>query len=366
MIMAIGISCMACSSKLSSTSSNQSSVKQQSQKEIDYENISASKLKKLADTGDTTAAYYLAVCYDYGAKDIGQDYQLAYSYYQKAADASVTDANLALGYLYMNGCGVDKNLDTATSYFNKAISEENFGGYVGLGRIALLDISNDAAKKSAYDNILMAYNKGNLDALYFMGYLYENGIGCERDYQKAMLYYLDAATTKSTAIVDQYAINSAYTQLGIMCVKAYGVEQNYDLALKYFTKAADNHYPRAMYYEGLMYENGLGVDKDYEEAMSCFTQAAEFDYAPALNQIGYFYFNGLGVEVDYDQALYYQKLAAAQGYVLAQVNLGYLYENGLGVDKNLQTALAYYQMAAAENYEGANEAIARVEKLLQE
>ena len=123
MIMAIGISCMACSSKLSSTSSNQSSMKQQSQKEIDYENISASKLKKLADTADTTAAYYLAVCYDYGAKDIGQDYQLAYSYYQKAADASVTDANLALGYLYMNGCGVDKNLDTATSYFNKVPSK---------------------------------------------------------------------------------------------------------------------------------------------------------------------------------------------------------------------------------------------------
>jgi TPR repeat protein len=82
--------------------------------------------------------------------------------------------------------------------------------------------------------------------------------------------------------------------------------------------------------------------------------------------MGCFYFNGYGVDVDYNQAVYYQKLAAAQDYTPAQINLGYMYENGFGVEKNLETARAYYQLAADKSYEGASEAVARVESLMNE
>ena len=72
------------------------------------------------------------------------------------------------------------------------------------------------------------------------------------------------------------------------------------------------------------------------------------------------------MDADVDQAIYYHKLAAMQGYAAAQINLGYLYENGIGVEQNSETALKYYEMAAQQDNEGAKEAVARVQKQMNE
>ncbi|SEA56768.1 hypothetical protein SAMN02910384_01786 [Pseudobutyrivibrio sp. ACV-2] len=214
--------------------------------------------------------------------------------------------------------------------------------------------------------LTVAQQAGDLDGGYYLGYIYENGIGVIADYKKAFDYYNRVAKSSSTALNDRDAINLSNIALGLMYVKGEGVEENSETALEYFTAASDNNSAKASYYIGQMYENGIGVDKDYEKAMEFYLKASDLDYAPALNQVGYLYYNGYGVDVDFASAVYYQKLAALQGYSIAQVNLGFLYENGYGVERNLETALSYYEMAASSGYEGATEAVVRVKAQINE
>ncbi|QFJ55893.1 tetratricopeptide repeat protein [Pseudobutyrivibrio xylanivorans] len=224
--------------------------------------------------------------------------------------------------------------------------------------------SDEEAEPTELDQIIdlltVAQQAGDLDGGYYLGYIYEKGIGVLQDYKKAFDYYNRVTKSSSTALNDRDAINLSNIAIGLMYVKGYGVEANPETALEYFTTASDNNSPKASYYIGQMYENGIGADKDYEKAMEFYLKAADLNYAPALNQIGYLYYNGYGVDVDFASAVYYQKLAALQGYPIAQVNLGFLYENGYGVERNLETALSYYEMAASAGYEGANEAVVRV------
>ena len=63
----------------------------------------------------------------------------------------------------------------------------------------------------------------------------------------------------------------------------------------------------------MLYYNGYGVAKDYEEAMKWYLKAAEQGYANAENIIGELYYYGEGVAQDYEEAMKWYLKAAKQG-----------------------------------------------------
>lgn len=389
----------------------------------DYTVLKYNELEVLAYEGDTDAQVMLGRMLEYGNEEVKQNFYEALSWYQMASDSGNVDGTCALGYFYLNGAAVDVDLDKAEELFSTAIENGSINAKVGLARVMILkggytkvestesedvltlagistdsnkdtstetektsikasvaekeEKDSDSSEESESDEELTELDQivnllteaqlaGDLDGGYYLGYIYENGIGVIADYKKAFDYYNRVAKSSSTALNDRDAINLSNIALGLMYVKGEGVEENSETALEYFTAASDNNSAKASYYIGQMYENGIGVDKDYEKAMEYYLKASDLDYAPALNQVGYLYYNGYGVDVDFASAVYYQKLAALQGYSIAQVNLGFLYENGYGVERNLETALSYYEMAAASGYEGATEAVVRVKAQINE
>ncbi|WP_028242619.1 tetratricopeptide repeat protein [Pseudobutyrivibrio ruminis] len=361
----------------------------------DYTVLNYNELEVLAYEGDTDAMVMLGRMLEYGADDVKQSFTEAISWYQMASDSGNIDGTCALGYFYLTGTGVDKDLDKALELFDSAIEGGSANAYVGKARVLLeqLDIeqsvdedsitntaNNDNSEadseddeavipeeeKNIYDLFYKAQISGDVDGAYYLGYAYENGIGIAVDYKKAFDYYSRAAKYNSTDLADQNAINKANVALGLLYVKGEGVDADSEQAITFFETASNNNYAKGSYYLGQIYENAVGVDRDYEKAMEYYLMAADLDYAPALNQIGYMYYNGYGVDVDFASAVYYQKLAALQGYAIAQVNLGFLYENGYGVERNLETALSYYEMAADSGYEGAMEAVVRVKAQINE
>lgn len=385
----------------------------------DYTVLKYNELEVLAYEGDTDAQVMLGRMLEYGNEEVKQNFYEALSWYQMASDSGNVDGTCALGYFYLNGAAVDVDLNKAEELFITAIENGSTNAKVGLARVMIVkggytktestesedvlaaasnstdsnkDVSTETVQSSTKEkdeknidsseesesdeeiteldqivNLLTeAQQAGDLDGGYYLGYIYENGIGVIADYKKAFDYYNRVAKSSSTALNDRDPINLSNIALGLMYVKGEGVEENSETALEYFTAASDNNSAKASYYIGQMYENGIGVDKDYEKAMEYYLKASELDYAPALNQVGYLYYNGYGVDVDFASAVYYQKLAALQGYSIAQVNLGFLYENGYGVERNLETALSYYEMAAASGYEGATEAVVRVKAQINE
>ncbi|WP_458460002.1 tetratricopeptide repeat protein [Pseudobutyrivibrio sp.] len=368
----------------------------------DYTVLKYNELEVLAYEGDTDAMVMLGRMLEYGADDVKQSFTEAISWYQMASDSGNIDGTCALGYFYLTGTGVDKDLEKATELFDAAIEGGAVNGYVGKARVLLaqrnaaeeeneaedlasdkkdIDSSEDKNNKednedtkdtisdedkAIYDLFYKAQIAGDVDGSYYLGYAYENGIGTAVDYKKAFDYYSRAAKSTSTDLADQYAKNKANVAIGLLYIKGNGVEEDSEQAISFFEAASAAGYAKGSYYLGQIYENGVGVDRDYEKAMEYYLLAADLDYAPALNQIGYMYYNGYGVDVDFASAVYYQKLAALQGYAIAQVNLGFLYENGYGVERNLETALSYYEMAADSGYEGAMEAVVRVKAQINE
>ena len=79
--------------------------------------------------------------------------------------------------------------------------------------------------------------------------------------------------------------------------------QDYDEAVKWFRKAADQGFPDAQYNLAVMYANGRGVARNDMEAVDWFRKAAERGFDQAQYSLGVSYANGQGVVQDYDEAL---------------------------------------------------------------
>lgn len=367
LLMILGVCVMAgCGKK--ETQSKPNTADEHVIKEIDdYTKLKDGELEVYSLDGDVKAQMELAGRYDYGTAEKGRDFNQAKIYYEMAAAQGNVDAIRCLGYLYLNGCLGEVDLDKAMEYFNQALEQGDPDANVGIGRVYLAGYGDpESSTAPALEYIETAFKQGRPSGAYYMAYLYEEGIGVSQDINQAMELYQGVIEMKELSCYDAYLVDAARTRIGILYVEGQGISQDYDKALSNFKVSAKKGYAVAQYYMGQMYENGYGVDKDYETAYDWYLKAAKQDYAPALNQLGYLYYKGNGVDADLDQAIYYHKMAAMQGYAAAQINLGYLYENGIGVEKDLSTALKYYAMAAEQDNEGAKEAVTRVQKQLDE
>jgi len=90
----------------------------------------------------------------------------------------------------------------------------------------------------------------------------------------------------------------AQTALGQAYADGNGVPQNFDLALKWYQKAADQGEADAENALGVMYRTGSGVDPNKEEAVDWYRKAARQGNGPAMFNLGVSYYNGDGLPVD--------------------------------------------------------------------
>lgn len=129
-----------------------------------------------------------------------------------------------------------------------------------------------------------------------------------------------------------------------------GCEKNYETAVKYYRMAAEQGYSRALSNLGFMYNNGYGVAKDYTAAVKYYQLAADLGYEVAENNLGVMYHNGHGVERDHEQAVKYYQRSADKGYSYGQFNLATMYMHGCGIAKNVAQAVKYYKLSADQGY----------------
>lgn len=249
---------------------------------------------------------------------------------------------------------------------------------------------------------LKAAKQNNPDALHYLSECYEEGIGVEKDAEKADFCTFQAAHLGHPA---------AQFKVGI----GYVTGENYSSALEWFKKSAEQGYVYAFTSLATMYIYGYGVSVNYEKAIEYLVQAAGEDLQ-ASYLLGNLYYYGHGVSQDTDKALehyaeilksgydeettedimfkilkightsnpviqYYlaqDKLknnnqylnflesskekqeyielliqSAEGGFSKAQYELGKMYEVGLGVEKDMDKAIKWLRKAAEQGDEGA-------------
>lgn len=97
-----------------------------------------------------------------------------------------------------------------------------------------------------------------------------------------------------------------------------------------------------------MYLLGIGVTKDYDQALKWLRKAAENNVAKAQSSLGSMYYRGNGVTKSYAKALKWFRRAAERGFADAQYNLAYMYGVGEGVPQSFRWAYIWSTLAAAD------------------
>ena len=196
---------------------------------------------------------------------------------------------------------------------------------------------------------LKAVNKGNSEAMYNIGNLYEK----DKDYAKAKEWYLKAA---------EKGIAEAMTSLGVFYFEGQGVKQDYLEAYAWSKKAADKGDAEAMANIGYMYREGKGINQDDNKAIEWYTKAVQNGYEDAMTDLGWIYIRKGAVQ-DHKKAFEWYSKAADKGIPLAMYQLGWLYAYG-GIERDYQKSRKWFTKAAENGYEEAKKQIVEIDKLI--
>lgn len=247
-----------------------------------------------------------------------QNYEMALRCYELAAQYGDVQAVNNLGWLTLNGFGVERNTEKATEFFLRAAKKRNSTAMVNLGN------------------------------------LYESGtLGGQPDYKQAYFWYKKAADEGDPVGLFNYA-NCFH--------HGWGVRKNRKKAFSIFEMLAvewDETEPDICFYMGLYYQEGYAVARDYTAALGWYEMGAYQDDMRCFNQLGVMYAKGLGVPKDIVKAMEYYQKAAELGDTLAYANVGWLYESSKEF-KNMDAALEWYRKGAAEGEEHSVEAMERL------
>ncbi|KAG0195682.1 hypothetical protein BGX33_002806 [Mortierella sp. NVP41] len=188
---------------------------------------------------------------------------------------------------------------------------------------------------------IISASLGDKDAQVALGDMYRDGRGVEKDYQAAMDWYLKAADQGDPV---------GQRQVGNLHHYGQGVPRNHYQAMEWYLKAAGQGSADAQCNIGNGYLNGHGVSQDYSLAMAWYFKAADQGHAGAQVNIGTMYSDGRGVPQDNSQAMTWFLKAADQGDVAAQCNIGMLYSKGQGVPQDFSQAMTWYHKSADQGY----------------
>ena len=160
--------------------------------------------------------------------------------------------------------------------------------------------------------------------------LYEAGYRVERNFKKAIKYYLKAVNIGSTKAAENLALFYEY---------GAGKKSNGTLrkkSAKWWLKAAELGSQEGMLRTGYNYQYGIGLDADHKKAFKWYHTLAKTGSKTGMFHTGECYFYGIGVEQNYTKAFNWYK--KAHGILEACKKLSDCYALGLGTKQNPKQA----------------------------
>ncbi len=180
------------------------------------------------------------------------------------------------------------------------------------------------------------HKEGSNILRYRFGMLYFHGRGTPKDDKKA--YALIAQASEDI-------VPDAKVQRGIMLLKGWGCEKNYQEAWEWL-KGSEHR--TALFYKAEMFDNGWGVVKDENQATSLYKLSAENGYVPAQHLLGMRYLKAK----DESEASVWLLRAAKETHAESQYQLALLLIKSPEPVKQ-SNARNWFKDAAEQEHEGA-------------
>lgn len=161
--------------------------------EPNYENA-AKYFSQAAEAGMTEAKYQMGQLYYMGYATFGRDFALANKWFKRAAEEGDIRSQYNLGYAYQHGLAVERNLDSAIFWYEKAATRGH-----RLSQVGVADLYAQMQKRN-YEKAIYWYQQAakqdSCDAYRKLGDLFYFGLGTDVDTIKAANFYHKAAEQK--------------------------------------------------------------------------------------------------------------------------------------------------------------------------
>lgn len=290
----------------------------------------------LAMAGDPVAQFLLAELY-FAGDGVEKNTETAISWFLKSAEQGDLDAQRTLGFIYLKGDGAEKNETLAAQWFLRAAAAGDDVSQNALGWMLAYGEGAEQDTAAGIEWLQKAASQGNVTAFQNLGGVYFRGIGVEKNPTEAATWYRHGAEQGDMA---------CQLFLGWMYLYGWGIEQNAVEAVSWLGKAGEQGSTDALYTLGEVYSSGEGIDKNETLAASYYQKAAEKGHADAQLRYGYVRLNGIGVEKNLEEAVAWLQKALANGNGQSGVLLGWMAQIGLGLQQDSAAALAWYQKGA--------------------
>lgn len=195
--------------------------------------------------------------------------------------------------------------DTGLSFSKLAPPAKKFG-IPRLGNISVwkddMKAARQAYRRGDYKNartfLNRALKKGNFLAAWYLGHIYRLGLGVPASNQLAFKHYRIAALEYEDNGLPPRAFLIVLDSLVRVAdgyrqgLKSGGVKQDFDRAMRLYSKAARRGHPGAQFGLAVMFLRGQSVKKNNQKTVQWMTLAARKKFPPALAKLGEFSLNG--------------------------------------------------------------------------
>ncbi|KAH3761647.1 protein kinase [Pelomyxa schiedti] len=350
------------------------------------------RLSRRIAAGDTSAMVELAQAHLWGPFPDSAPESMAYhpkgiALLTQAAEGGNAEAMSHLARFYTEGkCGLPRDMAMAVMWYERA------GNWGGLASAAWGLFWGDYVARTGcdVDRAVLAWRNasemGAVEAVGELGWCYQNGIGVDRDVERAISLYKRAIELDETCYThNSWRLGACYlrgdgvekdwakaVELMLRCDRddsaraylawcylcgGYGVERNVGKAL---AAAEGIGTGRVLAFLGYCHERGVGGEVDANKAREMYGYArCDHHCAEALGELGLYFWRGdCGVPTDKKSAVGYFRMGADGGDPISMYHFGVcLREGGDGVECDMEQSCHWLQKAAQFGHRGAAAAL---------
>lgn len=272
-------------------------------------------------------------------KDRMGEYEAAITWFKRIAETGsipTPTAYVRIGEYFLAGDGVERDPEIAVQSFELAIDiAADSIAMLHLGRCYIEGLGVEKDVEKGLSLLERSARQGNSNARYYLGLLYRDGKVVEQDFIKALKWYELSAWGYNKV---------SFTDLINLLLSTESPEKALvDRALFWAKLYYDRGEPRAYYIMGRFYQDGLGVEQDKEKGEKLLRKAADMDDSYAA-----YHLSNMLYETDKEASMEYFKKAVSLGYSGAEFEYGTMIW-----DEDRSRATAFIMSAVSKGFQPA-------------
>lgn len=221
-------------------------------------------------------------------------------WYLRSAELGVPGSQNIVGEMYLVGFyNLPHSNTKAAEWFGKAVAGGSRDARVNLGNMYLEGKGVERDVNKGMNLLLSAANDGYVRGQYQLGFLYEQGVGVPQDQALALEWYRKAA---------QGGFALAQLRLGLMYANGHGAPRQIGEAVYWLRQGAKNNDKAAQYHLAMLCAKYSDAKCDATEIVELLSKSALQGFVSAQWQLADIYEHGLGVPRDLRVAYFWYQV----------------------------------------------------------